>query len=73
MPNERNQKSLDLTEVERLKMENLSLKRFALDTQMRQVQGEYESLIKSIEQKHPGWHWKEGVGFVADSDMSQEL
>lgn len=63
----------ELTEIERLKIENLNLKRFALDMQVRQVQAEYASLIKSIEEKYPGWHWREGAGLVSDSDMTQEV
>jgi len=59
---------LDLTEVERLKLENLNLKRFALETQLQQVLVERGKLIEQIEEKHPGWHWKDAAGFVPDEE-----
>ena len=78
MPNSsRNPSSLprpampELTEIERLKLENLNLKRYALETQLTQVLTERANLIKVLEQARPGWHWKEPIGFVAN-DLNSE-
>lgn len=56
----------ELTEIERLKFENLNLKKFALETQLQQVMAERSTLIEQLERARPGWHWEEGRGFVAD-------
>lgn len=54
----------ELSEVERLKLENLNLKQFALEIQLQQVMAERARLIKQIEEDRPGWRWKEPNGFV---------
>lgn len=57
----------ELSEIERLKLENLNLKRYALEMQLQQVLTERVNLIRVLEQSRPGWHWKEPVGFVEDT------
>lgn len=46
-----------LTEVERLKIENLQLKFGALQTQQQQLQSEYQALIQALTVSHPGYSW----------------
>lgn len=52
--------------MERLKLENLNLKKFALDVQLQQVNADFKDFIGKMENARPGWHWKDGQGFVAD-------
>ena len=58
----------ELSEVERLKLENLTLKRYALELQLQHLLRERENLIRQIEGTRPGWLWRENPqGFVPTS------
>lgn len=54
----------DLTETERLKLENVALKKALLESQMQLVRDEHTSLVKQLERDRPGWRWQEPQGFV---------
>jgi len=56
----------ELTETERLKMENLNLKRFALELQLQQVSAARLNLIAELEITHPGCRWHEQLGLVEE-------
>jgi hypothetical protein len=53
-----------LSELERLKMENFALKYQTLQHQMQSVVTERTALIKQIEADHPGCTWDEQRGLV---------
>lgn len=46
-----------LTEVERLSFENLSLRAALLAEQQRQLQQQYQALAGQVEREHPGYLW----------------
>lgn len=58
--------------MERLKLENLNLKKFALDVQLQQVNADFKDFIGKMENARPGWHWQDGRGFVRDSDVTDK-
>jgi hypothetical protein len=64
---------MEMTEVERLKMENLNLKRFALEVQMQQVNAARLNLIAELEIAHPGYEWDEQRGFVQKEELEEVL
>lgn len=44
-----------LTDVQRLTLENLQLKATLLQQQQRELQQQFTSLLQGIQQTHPGW------------------
>jgi hypothetical protein len=58
----------ELTETERLKLENFALRQFALETQLRQNTIDRVFFLRSIEEKHPGWRWQDPEGLVEKED-----
>lgn len=59
----------ELTEVERLKMENYNLRIHILQQQMQQMMNERQILIRNIELEHPGFEWDEQHGRLVAVDM----
>ena len=53
-----------LTEIERLKLENLMLRYNALQQQMNQILVERSTLLRQIETDRPGYRWDEQKGLV---------
>lgn len=62
----------ELSEMERLKLENFTLRHIAFDAQIRQNQLDRAQLIHSIEQAHPGWRWQDPNGLVPKEDEREE-
>jgi hypothetical protein len=58
----------ELTETERLKLENFALRQFALEMQLRQNAIDRAIFLHHIEEKHPGWRWQDPEGLVAKED-----
>jgi len=58
----------ELTEVERLKMENYNLRIHILQQQTQQTINERQSLVRSIELEHPGFEWDEQHGRLVDKE-----
>ena len=55
---------MELSETERLKLENLQLKIHILQQQLQQLANERDTFIKGIEDANPGYVWDEQKGFV---------
>jgi hypothetical protein len=58
-----------LTEVERLKMENSTLKHHLMQQQSQAVQAERATLIAQIEINHPGFKWDDRQGVLQPVNM----
>lgn len=56
----------ELTEIERLRLENYALKFNALQTQLQQVAAERRAYILKVESDHPGYMWDEIRGLVSN-------
>lgn len=54
----------ELTEMERLKMENYALKVHMVQQQFQQLQMERAAFIHQLEKNHPGYEWREQEGLV---------
>lgn len=54
----------ELTELERLKMENFALKHNTMQLQLQAVLAERAAFIRQIEEAHPGYCWEEQRGLV---------
>jgi hypothetical protein len=54
----------ELTELERLRLENVTLKYNALEAQQQNLVAERIRIIQQIEAAYPGWVWKEQEGLV---------
>lgn len=57
--------TIELTEIERLKMENYALKFNMLQSQINTIVAERAAFIKVIEADHPGYVWTDQNGLVA--------
>jgi hypothetical protein len=55
----------ELTELERVKLENFALKHNALQQQLQANLQARLALITQIEAAHPGYQWNEQQGLVA--------
>jgi hypothetical protein len=62
-----------MSELERLKMENNTLKLALLQQQLQQVQNERKMLIYQMEATHPGYEWDEQHGFVQKEELEEVL
>ena len=60
-----------LTEMERLRMENLNLKKFALEIQLQQVMAERAAVIRQLEENNPDYEWNEQRGLVAKLELEE--
>lgn len=58
----------ELTEVQKLKLENFTLRHIAFESQMRQNQLDRAQFIHTIEQAHPGWRWEDPQGLVENEE-----
>lgn len=56
----------ELTELERVKMENFALKHSAMQQQQQANLAARAAYIRQIEAAHPGYRWNEERGLVAD-------
>lgn len=63
----------ELTEVERLKMENYNLRIHILQQQTQQMITERQTLVRSIEEAHPGFEWDESRGLVEREELDEVL
>ena len=61
-----------LSELERVKMENNTLRITLLQQQLQQVQNERRMLIYQMEATHPGYEWREGYGLVEKEEMQDD-
>lgn len=57
-----------LTETEMLKIENVTLKKALLESQMKIVRDEHASLVRQLEEEHPGWQWDDAQGFTQKAE-----
>jgi hypothetical protein len=63
----------ELTELQRVKMENYALRYNLLQQQTQQVINERASFISQLEEAYPGYEWREGFGLAEkDDDMERE-
>ena len=53
-----------LTELERTKLENYTLKIMLMQNQVQQLTNERLTFIRQIEEDHPGFEWNEAEGLV---------
>jgi hypothetical protein len=63
---------VELTEVERLKMENFGLRYTLLQQQLMANSMERTAYIKQIEANHPGSKWDEQRGLIAEEKAPPE-
>jgi hypothetical protein len=54
----------ELTEIERLKLENFTLRHITFEAQLRQNQLDRAVFLKSLEETYPGWRWQDPEGLV---------
>jgi hypothetical protein len=59
-----------LSELERLKMDNNTLRVMYLQLQTQQVQAERAAIINEIEAAHPGWEWNDQQGLIPLSKVN---
>ena len=52
-------------------MENLNLKRFALEIQLQQVMAERAAVIRQLEENNPDYEWNEQQGLVSKLELEQ--
>ena len=62
----------ELNEVERLKMENYGLKIHVLQQQLQQMIAERQTLMRQIEETHPGYEWRDPYGLVEKEEEEAE-
>ena len=55
----------ELTETEKLRLENTALKYNALQGQIQTLMRERQLIIEQIEARLPDWQWREGEGLIA--------
>jgi Spy/CpxP family protein refolding chaperone len=55
----------ELTELERLRMENIALKYRAMEAQMAALLNDRRAVIEQIESAHAGWKWNDQLGGLA--------
>jgi hypothetical protein len=55
-----------LTELERVKMENFALKHAAMQNQIQANLQARAAFVQQIEAAHPGYRWNEQQGLVAE-------
>lgn len=65
-------KTAELTELERFKMENNTLKLALLQQQLQQLQNERHVLIYQMEATRPGYEWRENYGLVEKEEMQDD-
>lgn len=58
-----------LTELERLKMENFTLRIVVMQQQLQQAQTERAVFIAKLEQAYPGMEWDEQRGLVRRDEV----
>ena len=58
----------ELSELERVKMENYTLRVLYMEQQVQQVRAERATFISQVEADHPGYKWSEGHGLVEKED-----
>jgi hypothetical protein len=56
----------ELTELERLKLENIALKYNVLQQQSAALLQERVAIIQQVENDHPGWKWRDPQGLVPE-------
>lgn len=62
----------ELTELQRVKLENFAMKHQLLQQQITANMNERSDLIRSLEAEHPGWKWEEGVGLTRPEPWEDE-
>lgn len=60
---------VEMTETERLKMENFALRYHVLQQQIQQILAERAAFIQQLEAAHPGSEWNEQQGLIAVEDL----
>lgn len=55
----------ELSELERLKLENYALKYNMLQTQLQQIAAERQAYLRQLVADHPGYVWNEAQGVLA--------
>jgi len=63
----------ELTEVEKLKLENFTLRHIAIEAQLRQNTMDRALFLHAIEQAHPGWRWQDPDGLVPIEEEPEDL
>jgi hypothetical protein len=58
----------ELTEVERLKLENYALRYSIAQQQINGLMAERTAYIKQVEENHPGYKWDESKGGLAPAE-----
>lgn len=61
----------ELSELERVKMENYTLRILFLQQQLQQMQSERTTFICQIMDAHPGYEWSETQGLVAKEEAEE--
>jgi hypothetical protein len=63
----------ELSELERVKMENYTLRVLYMEQQVQQVRAERAAFVVQIENDHPGYEWSEGHGLVEKEELESAL
>jgi hypothetical protein len=58
----------ELTELERVKLENYMLRIVYMQQQLQQMQNERVTFIRQLEVNHPGYEWNEQHGLVREEE-----
>lgn len=62
----------ELTELQRVKIENYNLRAVFMQQQLQQIQVERATFIRQIEDENPGYEWRDPHGLVSKEDMERE-
>ena len=63
----------DLTELERVKIENYTLRVLYMQQQIEQIKTERANFIHQLEAQHPGCEWDEQRGLVQREELEGVL
>jgi hypothetical protein len=62
----------ELTELERVKIENFNLRLLYMQQQIQQVQAERILFLREVEAAHPGYRWSDQQGLIEDDEEMLE-
>lgn len=62
----------ELSEVERLKLENYALRHSIMQGNLQQLLVERNAYLKQLEENHPGYAWDETRGLLAKTEDAKK-
>jgi hypothetical protein len=62
----------EISEFERVKMENYALRTVFMQQQLQQIQIERATFVQEMEAAHPGYEWQDPYGLVEKQEETVE-